>query len=128
MPVRASVLQEEIRVQEQRLRRVSKAKIQDDVASYQNHPVTRNGDIGRIFDFIAGLVGGGVLATHRQESARVQEEIRLLSYDDTFEWLSELEGTVHRAPDPMSDETASALRYTLGFIRVHIGEIEAKAR
>jgi len=107
---------------------VSKARIRDDVASYRRHPVTRGGDIGRTFDFLAGLVGGSGLTAHKQEAARVQEEVRFLSYDDTFEWLSELEGTVHRAPDPMSDEAASALRYTLGFIRAHIGEIEAKAR
>jgi hypothetical protein len=130
MSVRANVLREEIRLQAQRLRRVPVARLKAEIEPYRRHGLTRAGDAGRVFDFIAGLTPGpgGTAVAHRQMAAKIAEDSRHTNYEETLMWLSELEGTVNRAPDPMSDESAAALRSTLNYIRAHISEFEAQAR
>lgn len=133
MTVPARLLYEEIRQQEQRLRRIAARRIESNMSAYSSHPVFRKGDGERLAKLASVLVpfGGGflqVLGAHRQVAAEMQRSGQQLGEQDTVSWLSELQGTVNRTPDPLPDAAAAAVRGTLSYIRTQIDLLEQGKR
>lgn len=128
MSVERVNLSEELRRERQRLSQIETRVLAASIKAFQTHALTRPGGRDGSLEGLSTLpvIGNAVSVLRwwqRLDEDHRAERLRL-AYSQTVQWLSELEGTLNRHGNQISDGDAGAWRGTLRFAKLQIDALE----